>query len=290
MRLDPLISVVYLICLARAQRVSVDGTCGNKTMPANTCLSSTFGSCCSQYGFCGSAAPYCGVGCQAAFGSCRTSTTTQNPQSSPASQPSQVAQPSQAPPASQTSQTPQTPPIPQTLQNPQAKLTIIATRWPDLIIPITRQAANQAGGTQYSGHISYGNGGANEIATEVAFDNIPSNKATTCRLNFYLSLTGPFSISGSLPWSFNIFPLVGGLVGQTDSWNHHPAQIDSIANVTYTTANNALVPVVSTHTVPCIVGRAQYILRAPKDFDFTWFELSDPQNNIKNGIVYEMLG
>jgi hypothetical protein len=206
------------------------------------------------------------------------------------------------------------------LQNPQAKLTTIATRWPDLIIPITRQAANQAGGTQYSGHISYGNGGANEIATEVAFDNIPSNRATTCRLNFYLSLTGPFSISGSLPWSFNIFPLVGGLAGQTDSWNHHPAQIDSIANVTYTTANNALVPVVSTHTVPCVVGRAQYILRAPKDFDFTWFgkwiwspgclvvefvlqlcnsnqltfmlrtELSDPQNNIKNGIVYEMLG
>ena len=47
-------------------QVSVDGSCGEGV----TCLSSEFGDCCSQYGWCGSADGHCGEGCQAAFGTC----------------------------------------------------------------------------------------------------------------------------------------------------------------------------------------------------------------------------
>ncbi|KAI0528113.1 carbohydrate esterase family 4 protein [Xylaria bambusicola] len=46
-------------------KVSIDGSCGNGV----TCDGSGFGTCCSQYGFCGSTDDYCGTGCQPAFGS-----------------------------------------------------------------------------------------------------------------------------------------------------------------------------------------------------------------------------
>ncbi|KAI3400377.1 hypothetical protein diail_3394 [Diaporthe ilicicola] len=49
-------------------KVSTDGNCGGTT--AQTCLGSTFGDCCSQYGYCGSTSVYCGTGCQSGFGKC----------------------------------------------------------------------------------------------------------------------------------------------------------------------------------------------------------------------------
>lgn len=72
-----------------ATAVSTDGACGGST--GETCLGSTFGSCCSQYGYCGSTSDYCGTGCQSAFGSCTggssasstTTTTSSSPSSSP---------------------------------------------------------------------------------------------------------------------------------------------------------------------------------------------------------------
>jgi hypothetical protein len=48
---------------------SPDGSCG----PSNggtTCTNTAFGSCCSQYGYCGNTAAHCGAGCQTGFGSC----------------------------------------------------------------------------------------------------------------------------------------------------------------------------------------------------------------------------
>ncbi|KAI1815877.1 carbohydrate esterase family 4 protein [Poronia punctata] len=45
--------------------VSTDGTCGNGI----TCEGSTYGNCCSRYGFCGKTDDYCLTGCQPAFGS-----------------------------------------------------------------------------------------------------------------------------------------------------------------------------------------------------------------------------
>ncbi|KAL2354375.1 chitin binding protein [Cryomyces antarcticus] len=59
---------------ASALKVSTDATCGGNT--GLTCSGSTFGNCCSMYGWCGSTASYCGTGCQAGFGTCSTSTTT----------------------------------------------------------------------------------------------------------------------------------------------------------------------------------------------------------------------
>jgi hypothetical protein len=47
--------------------VSEDGSCGNGV----TCQGSTFGDCCSQYGFCGSSDAYCAAGCQGEFGTCQ---------------------------------------------------------------------------------------------------------------------------------------------------------------------------------------------------------------------------
>ena len=51
---------------------SPDDTCGLTVggLPGNgyTCTSANTGTCCSQYGFCGSTADYCGTGCQDAYG------------------------------------------------------------------------------------------------------------------------------------------------------------------------------------------------------------------------------
>ncbi|KAI5795272.1 hypothetical protein EDC01DRAFT_717283 [Geopyxis carbonaria] len=57
--------------------VTTDGTCGNQNSGANkgfTCPTSGE-TCCSQWGWCGSATEHCGTGCQSAFGTCSGSTT-----------------------------------------------------------------------------------------------------------------------------------------------------------------------------------------------------------------------
>ncbi|CAI6334128.1 unnamed protein product [Periconia digitata] len=46
--------------------VSPNGQCGNST----TCAGSGFGSCCSEFYFCGNSMDYCGTGCRPGFGSC----------------------------------------------------------------------------------------------------------------------------------------------------------------------------------------------------------------------------
>ncbi|KAF1913007.1 hypothetical protein BDU57DRAFT_341723 [Ampelomyces quisqualis] len=46
--------------------VSPNGQCGNLT----TCGGSGFGSCCSEWYFCGSGPQYCGTGCRSEFGTC----------------------------------------------------------------------------------------------------------------------------------------------------------------------------------------------------------------------------
>ncbi|OAL43995.1 hypothetical protein IQ07DRAFT_636746 [Pyrenochaeta sp. DS3sAY3a] len=56
---------------ASTTTVSKDGTCGGTN--GYTCLRSTFGNCCSQYGWCGSSSAYCGTGCKSAYGSCSAS-------------------------------------------------------------------------------------------------------------------------------------------------------------------------------------------------------------------------
>jgi len=48
--------------------VSPDGTCGGST--GYTCIGFPEGSCCSQYGHCGSTDDYCGAGCNPLFGTC----------------------------------------------------------------------------------------------------------------------------------------------------------------------------------------------------------------------------
>jgi len=49
-------------------KVSEDGSCGGAS--GQTCQGSSFGNCCSQYGFCGSTADFCNAACQPAFGTC----------------------------------------------------------------------------------------------------------------------------------------------------------------------------------------------------------------------------
>lgn len=49
-------------------KVSLNGACGGTT--GQTCSGSTFGSCCSEYGYCGSSAIYCAGNCQPTFGTC----------------------------------------------------------------------------------------------------------------------------------------------------------------------------------------------------------------------------
>ncbi|KAL5333693.1 hypothetical protein BJX70DRAFT_380201 [Aspergillus crustosus] len=49
---------------------SIDGNCGSNSETYATCLDSTFGDCCSEKGYCGRTAAYCGEGCQLGFGDC----------------------------------------------------------------------------------------------------------------------------------------------------------------------------------------------------------------------------
>lgn len=53
-------------------KVSENGDCAFSS--GQTCAGSTFGSCCSMYGFCGSTDTYCLTteGCQSGFGQCTT--------------------------------------------------------------------------------------------------------------------------------------------------------------------------------------------------------------------------
>ncbi|KAH7230914.1 hypothetical protein BKA59DRAFT_535872 [Fusarium tricinctum] len=61
------------VLLPRAKNpTSKDGNCGSNSETNATCLTSTFGNCCSEKGFCGKTSAYCSEGCQAAFGSCST--------------------------------------------------------------------------------------------------------------------------------------------------------------------------------------------------------------------------
>ncbi|KAL2069620.1 hypothetical protein VTL71DRAFT_14299 [Oculimacula yallundae] len=51
-----------------AMTVSINGECGGTT----TCIGSTFGSCCSKWGYCGETSDYCSanLGCMSGFGKC----------------------------------------------------------------------------------------------------------------------------------------------------------------------------------------------------------------------------
>lgn len=72
------------------KKVSTDGSCGSTS--GFTCQGSTFGTCCSQYGWCGSSTDHCAVGCQTAFGTCTSGgapTTSAAP--TPSAAPSKVS-------------------------------------------------------------------------------------------------------------------------------------------------------------------------------------------------------
>lgn len=64
--------------VARSTPISIDGNCGSNSDTNATCLSSTFGNCCSSKGFCGSTPAYCGAGCDSAFGTCTTTSSSQS--------------------------------------------------------------------------------------------------------------------------------------------------------------------------------------------------------------------
>ncbi|KAF3005661.1 hypothetical protein E8E13_004122 [Curvularia kusanoi] len=51
--------------------VSTDGSCGTQGKN-QICLGSSFGNCCSQYGWCGTSTDHCGTSCQTLFGNCGT--------------------------------------------------------------------------------------------------------------------------------------------------------------------------------------------------------------------------
>ncbi|KAH4256362.1 hypothetical protein HBI04_230710 [Parastagonospora nodorum] len=52
--------------LVTGGKISTDGICGGTA--GSTCVGSSFGNCCSAYGWCGSTAAFCATGCQAGFG------------------------------------------------------------------------------------------------------------------------------------------------------------------------------------------------------------------------------
>jgi peptidoglycan/xylan/chitin deacetylase (PgdA/CDA1 family) len=59
-------------CTTGGCSVSTDGLCGTQggIQGGATCSNFAFGSCCSEWGYCGSTSAYCGTGCNKAFGTC----------------------------------------------------------------------------------------------------------------------------------------------------------------------------------------------------------------------------
>lgn len=66
---------------AASTTVSKDRTCGGQN--GYNCKGSSWGSCCSRYGYCGSDADYCGTGCQPVFGDCSSTRIIRRAISSP---------------------------------------------------------------------------------------------------------------------------------------------------------------------------------------------------------------
>lgn len=60
----------YGSCSTNTSYISYDGRCGSTDPNSQVCVGSTYGSCCSQKGWCGGTTDYCGIGCQSAFGTC----------------------------------------------------------------------------------------------------------------------------------------------------------------------------------------------------------------------------
>lgn len=90
MRSLTLIATFLTLGLVQGATISKNARCGSK-YGGNTCLGSSFGSCCSQYNFCGSSSDYCAPrnGCQSKYGSCdavapKSSSTTKLSSSSTA--------------------------------------------------------------------------------------------------------------------------------------------------------------------------------------------------------------
>ena len=81
MRLPLFSTALLLATVVAAATPSPDGSCAGAK--GYTCAGSTFGNCCSQYGWCGSGSGDCNTGCQSAFGSCGTGSTS--PPSNPVS-------------------------------------------------------------------------------------------------------------------------------------------------------------------------------------------------------------
>lgn len=63
--LDAVVTATTSAAPVETGGVSPDGSCGGTN--AFTCVT---GTCCSQFGFCGTTADHCGTGCQSAFGIC----------------------------------------------------------------------------------------------------------------------------------------------------------------------------------------------------------------------------
>ena len=56
------------------QGVSRTSRCGSAF--SLTCQGSSYGNCCSQYGYCGSTSDHCSKGCQSGYGTCSSSPST----------------------------------------------------------------------------------------------------------------------------------------------------------------------------------------------------------------------
>ncbi|KAH7357374.1 hypothetical protein BKA66DRAFT_595571 [Pyrenochaeta sp. MPI-SDFR-AT-0127] len=67
-----------------SSKVSSNARCGNAygATGGMTCLGSQWGSCCSQYSYCGESDAYCATGCQAGFGRCTPSQDSSSSSSS----------------------------------------------------------------------------------------------------------------------------------------------------------------------------------------------------------------
>jgi hypothetical protein len=75
---------------------------------------------------------------------------------------------------------------------------------------------------------------------------------------------------GFSPCVSDIYNVAGGAVSHANTWNNHPLITDIVTNMTISVADGALATAIAPHNVPCVVGKAQYVLRSiPHGFNFS---------------------
>jgi hypothetical protein len=165
--------------------------------------------------------------------------------------------------------------------------TLQHVEFPHLIIPLNKNHANTAYGTQKNSTVS------DYIWTEISFDVPADVPAAICRVNFNLNLNpvkkAPWKVYGNPPYDIEVRRLEPTINKDKDTWNASAFIKEYVATILI--SKEGTVEVLD-GWFECPKGDvAQFIMlpTAPLGMDFSWFELDYPwSEGGPHGITLEM--